>query len=73
MSVSVRIGEARVELDGEQHSVDSETTHLRTSATYNFDDVLHAVQRVAGAVLSAEDAELVNQTMSGLRRRLGER
>lgn len=72
--IRVQIGEATVELRGEQHTIGTDAGgHLRTSATYTFDDVLHAVQRLGSAVLFEADVPIMHDRLSQLRRELSNR
>lgn len=72
--IDVTIGTATVRLAGDMHRVRrGDGSHVRASVEFIFDDVLHAVTRVACAVVYQEDVDLVCGVLSDLRKQLAER
>jgi len=72
--IDITIGTATVHLAGDMHRVRrGDGSHMRASVEFIFDDVLHAVTRLACAVVYQEDVDLVCNALSDLRQQLAER
>lgn len=71
--VDITVGSARVVLDSAMDIVNrAEEGSTKTSIHFEFDDLLHAVARAAGAALGSDDAAFVQSRVSRIREHLAD-